>query len=143
MTNGTKRPVTTAQYLLRKWTPSLAVDGSFGPGTRAAVKTFQVREGLPATGALDTMRSWDRILLRSTATIGGKGNTVIALQRELNASGQASKVEVDGMFGPRTQDSVLSYQRHVNHLAGAEVVPEDGFCGPATWTELIRLDTKP
>ncbi|WP_050668204.1 peptidoglycan-binding domain-containing protein [Luteipulveratus halotolerans] len=67
---STYKPVRTVQYLLRRWVPSLAVDGSFGYGTQAAVKRFQSAERLPITGRLSTTTEWYRLLLRSRCATG-------------------------------------------------------------------------
>lgn len=44
------RDVVTVQYLLRHHGQSLSVDGSFGPATENAVKSFQAAKGLSADG---------------------------------------------------------------------------------------------
>ncbi|MFC0673627.1 C40 family peptidase [Brachybacterium hainanense] len=64
-------------------------------------------------------------LLSSTSTLyqGKKGDRVEALQTLLNAEG--ANLEVDGKFGPRTNDAVLDYQSE----NGLQV---DGRVGPET-----------
>ena len=44
---------TLQDMLFRKGAVILA-DGNFGPATEAAVKAFQTKSGLPATGKIDT-----------------------------------------------------------------------------------------
>lgn len=43
--------------------PLIIPDGIFGPETTEAVQAFQIREALPATGAVDEI-TWDVIVLR-------------------------------------------------------------------------------
>jgi peptidoglycan hydrolase-like protein with peptidoglycan-binding domain len=45
-------PVRSLQHLLRARSHPVAVDGSFGPRTEAAVKKFQQSAGLSADGML-------------------------------------------------------------------------------------------
>jgi lipoprotein-anchoring transpeptidase ErfK/SrfK len=41
-----------------------SIDGQFGAQTRSALRAFQQRQGLPATGELD-MPTWERLLLKA------------------------------------------------------------------------------
>jgi peptidoglycan hydrolase-like protein with peptidoglycan-binding domain len=47
----------------RKSSPTLVVDGSFGPKTEASLKQFQQNEGLPANGIVD-QQTWTMLLSR-------------------------------------------------------------------------------
>ena len=58
---------------------------------------------------------------------GSRGPAVARLQQLLRGKGY--RLEVDGIFGPRTRAAVLSYQRR----HGLEV---DGIVGPQTWGSL-------
>jgi peptidoglycan hydrolase-like protein with peptidoglycan-binding domain len=98
----------------------IAVDGGYGPQTRAAVRRAQRRLGLPVTGVAD-----DRLRARLRAArppragpsappgtilaIGAEGPGVRRLQIALRRRGVA--VAVDGAFGPRTRRAVARYQR--------------------------------
>ena len=42
---------------------NIDADGSFGPGTDAAVKAFQKKEGMPVTGIVDE-ETYRRILMK-------------------------------------------------------------------------------
>lgn len=50
----TGAPVAELQKMLNATGANLTVDGSFGPGTEAAVKVFQASKGLPVTGVVDS-----------------------------------------------------------------------------------------
>lgn len=89
---------------------SLAVDGSFGPKTQAAVDEHYLYYN-PV-----------RILLRNAH--------VSWLQTELNKHG--AKLTVDGLFGKNTQKAVKNFQKKY----GLEV---DGYAGVKTHWKLISL----
>ncbi len=108
----------------------------FGPGTEAAVCSFQKSKGLHVDGIVgpDTWRSlWeagyrlgDRLLFFRRPMY--RGEDVSELQSRLNSLGfDAGKA--DGMFGPKTEAAVLEFQ-HNRNLA------EDGKVGPEVVTEL-------
>ena len=59
---------------------------------------------------------------------GDREHPVQTLQRLLRARNQS--VDVDGIFGPKTDAAVRAFQMD-NHLS------VDGLVGPATWAELI------
>ena len=89
---------------------SLAVDGSFGPKTQAAVDEHYLYYN-PV-----------RVLLRNAH--------VSWLQTELNKHG--AKLTVDGLFGKNTQKAVKNFQKKY----GLEV---DGYAGVKTHWKLISL----
>ena len=60
---------------------------------------------------------------------GSKGEEVKTLQRLLNAFGNS--LEVDGSFGPLTQEALRSYQK-------ANQLECDSICGVQTWTSLLK-----
>lgn len=66
----------------------------------------------------------DRLLQR-----GDRGDDVRALQRELNALGADPPVDVDGIFGPGTEQAVRLFQASVG-------LAVDGLVGPRTWFEI-------
>jgi len=117
--------VTTAQYLLRSSGQSLDADGAFGPGTQAAVTSFQSGAGLAADGVIGAA-TWGALTV--TVQSGASGDAVSAVQTQLNANG--ASVAVDGAFGPATTAAVTSFQ------SGAGLTA-DGIVGPATWKALI------
>lgn len=112
--------VTTAQYLLRAAGRSLTVDGSFGPGTASAVRSFQQSRGLGVDGVIGPS-TWSALIV--VLRQGDQGNAVRALQSEL-------RISVDGSFGSGTASAVRSFQQS-NGLS------VDGVVGPATWQALV------
>lgn len=112
------------------------VDGSFGPGTREAVLSFQRTYNLPENGEVDRA-VWDRIenvyysLIRSipfeftegvalpfpgrVLRVGIEGSDVLALQEYLNYIADSypgiGKTTPDGVFGPSTAAQVREFIR--------------------------------
>jgi peptidoglycan hydrolase-like protein with peptidoglycan-binding domain len=108
----------------------ITADGGFGPQTEAAVKAFQARRGLPATGIV-AASTWAALmrpaittagmsrstpaprpaptpytaLLSTTLRPGAKGTAVKALQRALGG------IAVDGTYGPKTVAAVKAFQK--------------------------------
>jgi peptidoglycan hydrolase-like protein with peptidoglycan-binding domain len=119
--------VCALQRRLARAGETVAVDGGFGPQTRAAVRRAQRRLGLPATGVADARL---RVRLgRPAATaspallsVGAEGPTVRRLQAALRREGIA--VSVDGAFGPNTRRAVARFQRREGLAVngGADVV---------------------
>ncbi len=124
-------PVETLQHLLRGQGLSVAVDGVFGAGTGAAVSAFQQREHLPGDGVVGA-RTWSALIV--TVAAGSTGDAVRAVQEEFqfrNLSGDPRQgVQIDGAFGPRTEDAVVDLQQAL----GLDI---DGIVGPITWRALI------
>ncbi len=113
-----------------------AMDGSFGPATANATRSFQRTYGLPETGVVDRA-TWDRmenvyyeiISQIDYEFIGGRilpfpgrvlregieGNDVRVLQEYLNLISQSypeiPRVNVDGIFGPSTAEQVSQFKR--------------------------------
>jgi len=110
---------------------SLAVDGSCGPLTRAAIIRGLQTElnrlfnaGLPITGVFgDMTRSAIRLLRR-----GDRGNYVWILQAALTCNGFLTNP--DGIFGPLTENSVRAFQ-------SSRGLGVDGIAGPITFTALL------
>jgi peptidoglycan hydrolase-like protein with peptidoglycan-binding domain len=112
------------------------VDGSFGPGTRDSVISFQRTYGLEQNGLVDRI-VWDQIenvyysLIRSipyefsegvalpfpgrVLRVGIEGNDVRALQEYLNYIADTypsiGKTTPDGIFGPSTAAQVREFKR--------------------------------
>lgn len=93
-------------------------DEKFGARTEAALKQFQARSGLAATGELDA-RTWAKLnrslFAASSATsprqsqgeVSGAVKRTEKLLKELGYS----RVEADGLFDPRTARAVRAFQR--------------------------------
>ena len=152
--------VSELQYLLSfiaefvDTVPAVAVDGIFGPATKASVEAFQRAYGLPVTGVVETA-TWNRLYNTfrgqydslpdnyfSGATlpypgtpqrVGSTGEYVRALQGYLNYISNTydaiPKLDEDGIFGQRTAAAVRAFQ----NLFG---IPDSGIVGEATWNAI-------
>ena len=130
-------PVPSLQYLLRARGHIVTVDGDFGPKTEAAVRAYQKEKNLAVDGIVGP-QTWRALVI--TARRGDQGDAVRAVQEEFqyrNLSGDPNKgLQVDGIFGPRTETAVRDWQQllHDNDEPGMAV---DGIVGPMTWQSLI------
>lgn len=117
--------VRTLQYLLRASGRSVTADGSFGPATDSAVRSYQSAHGLSVDGVVGD-NTWFSLLpvLRQ----GDSGEAVKGLQRELVDAGYS--LTVDGSFGPATDSAVRAYQSKVGLVV-------DGVVGNNTWGSLV------
>jgi peptidoglycan hydrolase-like protein with peptidoglycan-binding domain len=126
--------VRRAQRGLRR-TPNLglAVDGIFGPLTKAAVEEFQQEASLLVDGIVGP-QTWNTLpdggpmpLLRE----GSTGRVVHSLQTVLTngAPGDwgTGPQGVDGIFGPHTKASIEAFQAWAT-------VAVDGIVGDQTWS---------
>jgi peptidoglycan hydrolase-like protein with peptidoglycan-binding domain len=91
----------------------VAVDGFYGPQTKAAVrKVVDTFEGEPARPYRVNNGFWvllfGRQLPDSSLAIGAHGPVVKVLQRALRAAG--AELVVDGDFGAQTEGAVKQYQ---------------------------------
>ncbi|MEU1592585.1 GH25 family lysozyme [Streptomyces sp. NPDC005708] len=122
---ATGERVKTVQYLLDAHGASLTVDGSFGPATDSAVRSFQSAHGLTAGGIVGS-NTWQALI--TTVQKGATGPAVQAVQSQLNAHG--ASLTVDGSFGPATDSAVRSFQ-------SAHGLTADGIVGSNTWQALV------
>ena len=137
--------------------PSVAIDGSFGESTRAAVEDVQRTFGLPVDGVVGA-QTWERLYrayrgivdtipreyIEGEAIpfggvplrIGAESSDVRLLQEYLNEIAQTyseiPQVEATGYFGPRTQEAVIAFQ----NLAG---IAPTGIVAAVTWTAIAEL----
>lgn len=116
----------------------ITVDGSFGPQTLGAVKSFQDKHSLEADGLVGPL-TWSALggypgsideppetpnpaCTSYVIRYGSSGEVVTAAQKRLG-------ITQDGRFGPGTLAAVKTFQAS-NDLA------QDGIVGPMTWSAL-------
>ena len=90
---------------------SIAVDGDFGPNTAAAVRSYQVSVGLPATGVAD-QATWNSLKGAASSTASG-GSTQAASEDGPSWSQVAGDLIgsfTTGVFGPSAEASPLAPQ---------------------------------
>lgn len=115
-----------------------AADGNFGRYTEEAIKEFQQKNGLKATGVVDD-ETYSRLLFESY-TLGERqlylhspfmrGRDVLELQRMLKNFG-FNPGPLDGIYGPLTEKALREFQ------AACGLNP-DGILGAATLRELQK-----
>lgn len=115
----------TIQYLLRQAGLTVTVDGSFGPATTTAVRSFQTQRGLTVNGVVGPP-TWPVLIV--TVRNGSTGSAVEAVQSALASRGYS--VSVDGQFGPNTEAAVRTFQTALG-------LTVDGVVGPQTWIGLV------
>jgi peptidoglycan hydrolase-like protein with peptidoglycan-binding domain len=124
-------PVRPLQQLLRARNHSVAVDGIFGPQTESAVEAFQQSSGLAADGMVGP-RTWPRLIVQVKR--GDTGDAVRGVQEVMKfhdqSDGEGPGVQVDGIFGPRTDAWVRGFQTAVGTAS-------DGIVGPITWRAMV------
>lgn len=124
-------PVRPLQQLLRARNHPVAVDGIFGPKTQAAVKAFQQEKGLAADGIVGP-KTWPKLIV--TVKKGSTGDAVRGVQEVMafhdQSGNEGGGVQIDGIFGPRTDAFVRGFQ-------GALDITLDGIVGPVTWRALV------
>lgn len=123
-THSTNWRVRAAQHLLRAKGTAIAADGSFGPASGNAIRTFQ--QTLRATFISTTVGQLDWPALIVTIRPGDTGEAVRAAQSLLPGG-----LAVDGSFGPATEAAVRDFQSMF-------VPPADGIVGPNTWHVLTQ-----
>lgn len=126
-------PIKTLQYLLRQHGHhEVAADGIFGPITAAAVRAFQQSRHLVVDGIVGN-QTWPALIVQVSR--GSQGDAVRGVQSQFqarNLSGDPTKgLQVDGVFGPKTEAAVRGFQQ----AAGLAV---DGIVGPFTWNALVN-----
>ena len=129
-----KVTVRSLQYLLNAHGARLSVDGAFGPLTRNAVLAFQRAHHLKASGVADAA-TWQALIV--TVRTGSTGQAVRAVQDQINFRNNRNghTLNVDGIYGPKTQAAVRAFQQGV--AFDVRGFPVDGIVGPLTWQALV------
>ncbi|MGP4010184.1 peptidoglycan recognition protein family protein [Streptomyces sp. 4N124] len=129
---STIRSIASQQHAVNAlgYTPPLVVDGDFGPLTDAGVRWLQNKVGTEADGLWGTATEAAYVahIGGSPGHMGGGLTTVRSVssqQSAVNALGYTPPLDVDGVFGPRTEAGV----RWLQDKVGTGV---DGLWGPAT-----------
>ena len=117
-------------------------NGTFGPSTKQAVRTFQQRREILVDGIVGP-QTWSE-LVEASWRLGDRqlyikhplmrGDDILSLQGQLNALGFDAGRE-DGIFGVNTAAAVRAFQKEYG-------VAEDGIFGPMTEAALagLRID---
>jgi peptidoglycan hydrolase-like protein with peptidoglycan-binding domain len=131
-----QHPVQTLQYLLAARGHPVAVDGIFGPNTDSAVRALQQEKNLSVDGIVGP-NTWSALIV--LVKQGSQGDAVRGVQEEFqfrNLSGDPTKgLQVDGIFGPKTDAAVRAFQQALH--ADIPSVAVDGIVGPITWRALV------
>jgi peptidoglycan hydrolase-like protein with peptidoglycan-binding domain len=117
----------TVQFLLQGRGARLVADGKYGATTTAAVKAFQKKSGIKATGIVRGS-TWNKLI--TTVKYGSRGSAVFALQHSLRSAYGYKKVLVIGFYTATTRKYVEAFQRKY-HLKA------DGVVGKKTWKVLV------
>ena len=111
----------------------LKTTGHVDAPTVRAVRSFQERSGLPATGTVDR-RTWVSLLARGATPVlrrGSSGADVARLQRTLNALRARPTITVDGAYGAATARAVRHYRTRIG-------LRPDPVVTPGVWRALAR-----
>ena len=124
-------PVRSLQDLLRARNHPVGVDGIFGPLTEAAVWAFQQGNGLSADGIVGPL-TWPKLVVQ--VQNGSTGDAVRGVQEVIKfhdqSDGEGTPIQIDGIFGPRTEAWVRGFQTAVGTAS-------DGIVGPITWRAMV------
>jgi peptidoglycan hydrolase-like protein with peptidoglycan-binding domain len=121
--------VRSLQFLLAAHGARIAVNGVFGASTKAAVASFQRTHHLTANGVVGP-KTWGALIVK--VKLGSRGPAVRAVQDQANFRNgkDGHSLDVDGIFGPRTDAWVRAFQH-------AEGLTRDGIVGTLTWQALV------
>lgn len=119
-------------FVMMKTASVEAIDGIFGPRTKAVVIDFQQDNGLAADGIVGN-QTWPKLPADPNTPLlkrGASGDAVTGLQNGLRKFGgvgsETDPGAVDGEFGPKTEAAVKAYQTQLG-------LTVDGLVGDHTW----------
>ena len=129
-----KVTVRSLQYLLNARGAKVAVTGTFGAATKTAVVKFQRAHHLTANGVVG-QSTWRALIV--SVRKGSTGPAVRAVQDQINFRNNRNghTLDVDGIFGAKTQAAVRAFQQAMAHEIRG--FPVDGIVGPLTWQALV------
>jgi peptidoglycan hydrolase-like protein with peptidoglycan-binding domain len=113
--------------VMLKYLDYTGIDGSFGPQTESALKSFQQANGLMVDGIAGP-QTWQALPADPDTpelSNGSTGTEVSAMQQPLANIGLYSG-PIDGIFGSNTEAAVRAYQT-------SRGVTSDGIVGDETW----------
>ena len=127
--------VRSLQYLLRARGAGIAVDGVFGPHTKAAVVAFQRSRHLVVNGIAEA-QTWTSLII--TLSLGSRGDAVRAVQDQANFRNlkNGHSLNVDGVYGPLTRAWVINFQKVL--AVGDKSFPVGGIVGTLTWPPVVN-----
>lgn len=131
--------VVELQKLLANWGGYLhRCDGVFDAALEEAVKAFQRRVFLEATGQVNGL-TWQALYTGAPVNMpilrrGDTGKTVVALQQALLTNG-CYTAEIDGEFGLLTDAAVRIFQKRQGLVV-------DGVVGCCTWHALSKTPVR-
>jgi peptidoglycan hydrolase-like protein with peptidoglycan-binding domain len=114
------------------------VDGIYGPGTEAAVKQFQQKSGIAASGSVDYATALALGLEKSSdlgLSQGVRSDAVMSMQQKLIAAGHTPRGGADGIFGPATKTALEAFQK-------AKGIPVTGTVDAATAGALAAVNAR-
>ncbi|VVB68922.1 Putative peptidoglycan binding domain protein [uncultured archaeon] len=106
------------------------------------IESDEVLQMISSTGGFGGS-NWTRItgnagvvvndtLMPITLAVGSTGPLVKTLQSTLNSAGANPALNVDGIFGPKTETAVKAFQK-------SHGLAQDGIVGPITWKALQNI----
>lgn len=98
-------------------------NGEFGDATVAAVTSYQGKNGLEATGAIDQATLLSLAAEAITYKQGKKGEVIEELQNRLKTLGYLTG-EVDGQYGSKTVEAVKKFQADKQITQTGEIDPQ-------------------
>ena len=96
-----------------------------------AVRAFQQQRGLAADGIVGPL-TWPKLVVQ--VQNGSTGDAVRGVQEVIKfhdqSDGEGTPIQIDGIFGPRTEAWVRGFQTAVGTAS-------DGIVGPITWRAMV------